>query len=99
MKIIIFYLLVSISISSQSNESNTLIDLLVNAKATGMCGAIVQLTSFQESTKMPGGDEFLIRFIQTEAARLGKTLPQFLEQCKTSAAIYSSTMKSLGFDQ
>jgi len=81
-----------------ANDNDPLIDLLIVAKATGMCGTIKQLTAFQESTKMPGGDEFILRFVNTEAARLGKTVPQFLSECQSSVGIYTKTMQSLGFD-
>ncbi len=57
-----------------------------------------QLTAFQESTKMLGGDEFILRFVNTEAARLGKTVPQFLSECQSSVAIYTKTMQSLGYE-
>lgn len=81
-----------------ANDNEPLIELLIVAKATGMCGTIKQLTAFQESTKMPGGDEFILRFLNTEVARLGKTVPQFLNECQSSVAIYTNTMESLGFE-
>ncbi|MGB5966680.1 MAG: hypothetical protein WBG65_14250 [Sulfurimonadaceae bacterium] len=84
--------------NTNANENEPLINLLIVAKATGMCGTIKQLTSFQESTKMPGGDEFILRFVNTEAARLGKTVPQFLSKCQNSVSIYTKTMQSLGFE-
>jgi hypothetical protein len=78
-----------------ANENELLLDALVAAKATGMCGAIKQLSAFQESTKMPGGDEFILRFLNTEAARLGRTLPEFLTLCQTAASTYTTLMSSL----
>ena len=68
---------------------------MVASKATGMCGAIKQMTAFQESTQMPSGNEFLLRFLNTEAARLGKTLPEFLHGCTTSVKIYTDMMSEL----
>jgi hypothetical protein len=55
--------------------------MLVNAKIAGMCGAIKQMAAFQEATQMPGGNDFLVRFINTEAARLGKDLRAFMQDC------------------
>ena len=66
------------------------LDLMVTAKFSGGCGIVTQLASFQESTKMPGGDEFLGRFLKTESARLGMSLKQYLEQCRQSTEIYQS---------
>ena len=71
-----------------ANENDGVIDMLIAAKATGMCGTFKQMSIFQESTKMPGGDEFLVRFLNTEAARLGKTLPQFLAECQAAVENY-----------
>ncbi len=64
-----------------------------------MCGTIKQLSAFQETTKMPGGDDFLLRFLNTEVARLGKTLPQFLKESEAAVSIYTQTMKSLRVQQ
>jgi hypothetical protein len=68
----------------------TALELMVTAKFSGGCGIIVQMATFQESTKMPGGDEFLERFIKTESARLGMSLKDYLEQCRQSTEIYQS---------
>lgn len=81
--------------NTEANENQGVIDMLVTAKATGMCGVFKQMSIFQESTQMPGGDEFIVRFLNTEAARLGKTLPQFLEQCQTATKRYVDLMSML----
>lgn len=88
------YLILSSDIS-HANDNEALMDALIAAKATGMCGAIKQMSAFQESTKMPGGDGFILRFLNTEAARLGKTLPEFLAQCKAAVDTYTALMSSL----
>ena len=99
------YLLLILSIFVSSNslakdyENDTLVDLLIFAKATGMCGTIKQMVVFQEITKMPGGDEFIMRFLNTEMARLDKTLPQFLKECEFSISEYTNAMKSLELDK
>lgn len=94
----IFYVaiyLILLSGISHANDNEALMDALVAAKATGMCGAIKQMSAFQESTKMPGGDDFILRFLNSEAARLGKTLPEFLAQCKAAVGSYTALMSSL----
>jgi len=97
-----FALLITIIFSSSvvyAEENDQLINLLIASKATGMCGTLKQLVAFQASTQMTGGDEFLTRITNTEAARLGKTLPDLLSECDASVAIYTRTMEALGFDQ
>ena len=65
-------------------------DLLIASKFSGGCGIIIQMATFQQSTKMPGGDEFLERFLKTESARVGMTVKNYLEQCRTSSEIYQT---------
>ena len=43
---------------------------------------------FQESTKMDGGNEFVVRFWTTEAARLGKTLNEYAAHCVSTVSAY-----------
>ena len=70
------------SSSSPDSEMKAMLnDIAVNGKVAGMCGMIRQLTFFQESTQMVGGNEFIERFLSTEAARLGQSLTEFLEGC------------------
>jgi hypothetical protein len=45
---------------------------------------------------MPGGNEFIVRFLSTEAARLGYTLEQFLAKCVEVTEEYSRIEKSVG---
>jgi len=78
-----------------ANENDGVIDMLIAAKATGMCGTFKQISIFQESTQMPGSDEFVVRFLNTEAARLGKTLPQFPDECQAEVKIYVDMMDML----
>lgn len=74
---------------ARSGDTDDLLSLLVMAKGTGMCGVFSQMARFQESTKMEGGDEFVVRFISTEAARLGHTLESFLAQCADTTKEYN----------
>lgn len=98
MKLILIVLMVFISHDVKANEENEpLIELLIASKATGMCGNIQQMLAFQESTQMNGGDEFIARFVSTEAARLGKTVSEFVAQCDAAIEIYTKTMKDLDY--
>ena len=98
MRLVATFFCLTFVLSVHANEDNEpLINLLVASKATGMCGNIQQMVAFQESTQMDGGDEFISRFVSTEAARLGKTVPEFVAQCDSAIAIYTQTMKDLGY--
>jgi hypothetical protein len=44
----------------------------------------------QKTTKMPGGDEFVVRFWSVEAARLGMTVEQLSQRCNESVAAYGT---------
>lgn len=82
-----------ISWSAESYEKNaTPQDLMIVSKVAGMCGTFRQMSIFQESTKMPGGDEFFVRFLHTEMARLGWTEETFYKNCEMSASTYEMYM-------
>ncbi len=96
MKKLIYASIVMLSIagiSAADETKNGILDIMVISKMTGLCGAIKQMAAFQESTKMPGGDEFLTRFLNTESSRLGKTLPEFLEGCSSVTNTYNQYYK------
>jgi len=95
--VIIAHLMMFSAIAEESNDE--VIGLLIAAKATGVCGTYRQMALFQESTRMPGGDEFIVRFINTEVARLGKTQEEFFNECRVAVDTYKSAMEVLGFDQ
>jgi len=71
-----------------------LVALLQAAKVSGMCGVFYQMGKFQDATQLPGGDEFILRFIKTEAARLGLTLEAFLDRCASSTKMYKLAVAS-----
>lgn len=104
MRTIIFILLLLQALPILANEKpkedmSLIIDMMIVAKATGMCGTFTQMITFQETTKMTGGDEFIIRFLSTEAVRLGHTLDSFMAQCPNVVKKYNTNMKLLGFEQ
>ena len=69
--------------------------LFVSAKMSGACGVLDQLIEFQATTKMEGGDEFVTRFWNTEAARLGLTLVELSDTCTSSIKTYDAIFQSL----
>ena len=69
---------------------DTMHDLMLTSKWAGMCGMYGSMIQFQDSTKMPGGDEFLERFIKMEMARLDTTFVEFARSCKKSVETYDS---------
>jgi hypothetical protein len=103
LKIIIFLLLFLPVLlnaeESKQNDWSEIVGMMVVAKATGMCGALSQLVTFQDTTKMKGGDEFIMRFLETEAARLGYTVDSFVSQCPDVTKKYKEYMKLLNFNE
>lgn len=85
-----FCFLISGLAQSQDKDLKFANDMLVTAKVAGMCGTFKQMFAFQEATKMPGGDEFLQRFLTTEQARLGMNPQEFLEACQKSISAYTN---------
>lgn len=90
-------LLVSLHVPAhaQTGDAELIRVIAVNAKLAGMCGAIKQMAAFQEATQMPGGNDFLVRFINTEAARLGKDLQAFMQDCVQISKQHGQFMRSL----
>lgn len=68
--------------------------IMYSAKMAGMCGNIQQMMEFQESTNMAGGDEFIARFVKTEAARLGYTNEQLIASCEYAATTYKTLLQT-----
>lgn len=64
-------------------------DMLTTAKIAGMCGTLKQMFAFQEATQMPGGDEFIERFLNTEMSRLGMSLKEFMSTCNSAINSYN----------
>jgi hypothetical protein len=64
-------------------------DAITNAKMAGMCGAFKQMADFQNSTQMPGGDDFIKRFGATEAARMGFSIKELTALCAQAIENYN----------
>lgn len=78
------------SSAEQDKDMKAFNDAIVNAKFAGTCGAYKQMADFQSATQMSGGDEFIERFGSTEVARLGMTMPQFVDLCEKAINNYNS---------
>ena len=86
---LLIVVLMAFSASSHAQKPElTLQSLLAVGKGTGACGILHQQLTFQSTTMMAGGNEFIVRFWTTEAARLGMTLDQYAEHCTTAIASY-----------
>lgn len=95
-KIIILLILLFPCVAySQSKDVESLQELMAVTKMAGMCGVLSQMARFQETTQMKGGDEFIVRFTTTEAARLGFTLEDFLDKCVYFTKLYGIYKKEL----
>ena len=69
--------------------------VLAISKIVGACGVLDSLIQFQSATKLAGGDEFVVRFWQTEAARLGYSVDQLSKNCSSSIAAYDRVWNSM----
>jgi len=68
--------------------------ILAISKIAGACGSMNQMINFQTQTKLEGGDKFVVRFWETESARLGNTLEQMSSQCDNALNIYDNLYKA-----
>lgn len=71
-----------------ASENHGTKELMLNAKWTGMCGVIKQMIKFQELNKIPGGDDFVDKFIASEQSRLGLSQEQLIDSCNRAALVY-----------
>ena len=87
-KIIAIWLLTFFSTHSFAQEqtesgADYALQLMSLGKLTGNCGIFRAQVVFQEETVLDNGDEFLSRYWTMEAARLGKTLEEYVQYCLT----------------
>lgn len=75
-------------VAEEKDNSQLFQDILISSKWAGMCGAFKQMLAFQESTKMPGGGEFITRFLATEQARLNISQQQLFDACEKATSTY-----------
>jgi hypothetical protein len=91
----ILLLVLTIFISSaQAKDKIEMQGILAVAKIAGACGILDEMIAFQTKTKMLGGDEFVTRLWQTEAARQGKTVEQLSNDCNRAISAYDKIWKA-----
>lgn len=92
---LIVALLGSFHAIAKDDDTDFAISVMIVSKTTGMCGAISQMTKFQESTQLSGGDEFIERFIKSELGRLDMTAQEFVDSCSKSIESYNTLKNTL----
>jgi len=68
--------------------------VLATAKFAGACGILDSMITFQKTTRMPGGDEFVARFWAVEATRLGLSVKDMSGRCDQSIIAYDKLWKA-----
>jgi len=101
MKRLMFAALASaVCFSSQAQDDPTAQTSLATAKMAGACEILDQLVQFQTSTGIDGGDLFVARFWESEAARLGLLDTQELSDlCDKSILTYQKLFEAAGAPQ
>lgn len=87
---------VGVSIAAQAEDNvayPAVHDAMVLNKWAGACGMLDSLFAFQAVARTPGAGEFLLRFLDSESARLGLTRSSFLETCKGAGEHYAEMEK------
>lgn len=89
--------LVFILFIGNANAQNDLSgqEVLAIAKMSGACGILNSMIYFQKTTKIPGSDEFVMRFWSAEAARLGFSMQEYSNHCNQSIAVYDKLWKAM----
>ena len=70
--------------------------ILAVGKMTGACGILDSMIQFQKTTRLEGGEAFVLRFWEVEAARLGMSVQELSTQCNQSVAAYEKLWSAAG---
>lgn len=62
--------------------------ILALGKMAGACGILNSMIQFQSTTRMEGGEAFVLRFWEVEAARLGVSVQGLSDTCNQSVSAY-----------
>ena len=76
-----------------AQEELTMQGILSIGKFAGACGILDSMINFQKTTKMEGGDAYVVRFWEVEAARLGLSVEQLSNKCNQSVSAYDKMWK------
>tara|TARA_R110001599_G_scaffold8651_30_gene42442 strand:+ start:12498 stop:12830 length:333 start_codon:yes stop_codon:yes gene_type:complete len=80
-------------------EANKFVaQILTVGKMSGLCGAFRQMATFQETTKLENGDQFVVRFAKAEAARLGLDVKEFFQSCDEALETYRDLAEMAGLE-
>lgn len=88
-----FYVSASNQADNNASGSNEILNLMASSKIAGACGVLDSLIHFQKTTQLPGGDDFVVRFWNVEAARLGKSVKELSDGCNSAYKIYDTYWK------
>lgn len=94
-KIAFFFCMLVIQTSPASAELSAQ-GILAISKMSGACGILDSMINFQKTTRMEGGEAFVLRFWEVEAARLGMSVQQLSQQCNQSVSAYDKLWKAAG---
>lgn len=83
-----FEFIFALVLPASSQEELTTQGILATAKMAGACGILDSMINFQKTTKMEGGNAFVLRFWEVESARLGMTVEQLSNQCNQAVTGY-----------
>ena len=92
-RLLLFVIVFSNAIT-RADDLSTVQGTLAVAKFTGGCGILESMVNFQKATQMPGGGDFITRFWTTEAARLGFSMQQYVDNCNKSTEMYNQIWKA-----
>ncbi len=86
--------LAALTMPASAQKESSPQSILATAKFAGACGILDSMVTFQKTTRMPGGDEFVARFWAVEAARLGLAVKALSDQCDQSIIAYDRMWKA-----
>lgn len=96
LRIIILTTGLAFALASHAESNNEqLLSILAVSKMAGLCGAVQQMARFQDATQLTGGNDFIYRFVGTEAARLGIDHQLFLKHCEQAIERYDSYVQAI----
>lgn len=78
----------SLAVPASAQNELTAQGMLATAKFAGACGILDSMITFQKTTRMPGGEDFVVRFWAVEAARLGLSVQALSDRCSQSITAY-----------
>lgn len=87
--VVLIFLLIANNANAELTHQQIIRNLTDIAKNSGMCETLKEIVLFQKTTKMSGSEEFVSRFLEAEAERLGMSVKQLHSWCKKSNDSYA----------